>query len=107
MQVAESPSKDGRIWTLCVRVGAALPSQGHTLVGPLFSTPSKPFPFEVPRNPGRGAGSLPLAHTPVRDETAAPVSRILFYAIISLGTYQTIDALLTGSGLFGLHPPRS
>ena len=36
-----------------------------------------------------------------------PVSRILFYAIISLGTYQTIDALLTGSGLFGLHPPRS
>jgi hypothetical protein len=39
--------------------------------------------------------------------TTIPVSRILFYAIISLGTYQTIDALLTGSGLFGLHPPRS
>jgi hypothetical protein len=36
-----------------------------------------------------------------------PVSRILFYAIISLGTYQTINTLLTGSGLFGLHPPRS
>ena len=36
-----------------------------------------------------------------------PVSRILFYAIISLGTYQTINALLTGYGLFGLHPPRS
>ena len=36
-----------------------------------------------------------------------PVSRILFYAIISLGTYQTINAPLTGSGLFGLHPPRS
>ena len=43
----------------------------------------------------------------VRDEMLTPVSRILFYAIISLGTYQTIDALLTGSGLFGLHPPRS
>lgn len=35
------------------------------------------------------------------------VSRILFVTIISLGTYQTINALLTGSGLFGLHPPRS
>ena len=42
-----------------------------------------------------------------RDEAFTPVSRILFYAIISLGTYQTIDAPLTGSGLFGLHPPRS
>jgi hypothetical protein len=40
-------------------------------------------------------------------EMVIPVSRILFYAIISLGTYQTIDALLTRSGLFGLHPPRS
>ena len=40
-------------------------------------------------------------------EMVIPVSRILFYAIISLGTYQTINAPLTGYGLFGLHPPRS
>ena len=60
-----------------------------------------------PHLPGSEPGSLPLQHTPVRDERVIPVSRILFYAIISLGTYQTINALLTGYGLFGLHPPRS
>lgn len=39
-------------------------------------------------------------------EAIIPVSRILFYATISLGTYQAIIALLTRYGLFGLHPPR-
>ena len=43
---------------------------------------------------------------PIHQETIIPVSRILFYAIISLGTYQAINTLLTRSGLFGLHPPR-
>lgn len=40
------------------------------------------------------------------DETVGLVSRILFVTTISLGTYQAINAPLTGSGLFGLHPPR-
>jgi hypothetical protein len=39
-----------------------------------------------------------------RDDQTRKQDSVL--AIISLGTYQTIDALLTGYGPFGLHPPR-